>query len=340
MRRALTVAALMCRGLAELDRGRPDVAVATLSAAVARADESGHPVLQAFPRGKLAFSMWRLGRAGLRPIVEEALARLPEEVDPLIRADVGFVLGVEALHEGRVDEAVPYYERFLAAAEASREPAAQMGIYGNMGILRRAQGRAEDAIEWCRRAIALARDLHDRTLEVTNAITLATLLFETGQRDDGLALASSNHAATKALGARRPHVWFTHLLVIALLAEGDVDGAAALCVLSEDDLRTDRRGRATYLGGLACVSAARGAIDEADNGLAEVRAEAEALHDLPVDEAVAAFSAWVEVQRARHGRGHRDAQLAAARARADTLRGLWSRFADRVRRMADEVEAG
>ncbi len=324
----LDVAALMCRGLAELDRGRPDVAIATLTSAVERADQSGHSVLQALPRWRLAFSLWCLGRPGVGRIVEEALARLPAEVDPMMRAQVGFVLGVEALHEGRIDEAAPYYERFLAAAEASREPAAQLGIYGNMAILRRAQGRTGDAIDWGLRATALARDLHERTIEVTNTVVLTQVLLDAGRREEAIALAWSNHAATKSIGARRPHLWCAAILVMALLAEGDVEQAAALCTLGD------------HLGGLACIAAARGAIDEADRTLSEVRAEAEALHDLPVDVSVAAFSAWIEVQRARHGHGDRDAQLASARARCDTLEGMWSRFAERVRRMADEVEAG
>lgn len=336
----LHVAALTCRGLAELDRGRPDVAIATLTSAVERADQSGHPVLQALPRWKLAFSLWRLGRAGVGPILEEALARLPAEVDPLIRADVGFVLGVEAMHQGRIDEAAPYYERLLAAADASREPAAQVGIYGNIAILRRVQGRTEEAIDWSRRGIVIARDMHERMTEVLQTCNLTMFLFDAGRVEEALALAWSNHAATKALGARRAKVFCTNILVMALLAEGDVDGAATMCTVSDDDLRTDRRSRATYVGGLACIAAARGAIDEADRTLSEVRAEAEALHDFPVDLSVRAFSAWIEVQRARHGHGDRDAQLASARARCDTLEGMWSGFAQRVRRMADEVEAG
>ncbi len=334
---ALTVAALVCRGLAELDRGRPDAAIATLTAAVACADASGDPALQALPRGKLAFAMWRLGRGGLRPIVEEALARLPAAVDPLVRADVAFVLGVEALHEGRIDEAAPFYERFLAAAEASQEPAAQLGIYGNMAILRQAQGRTDEAIDWSRRAIALARDRHERIIEVTVVFILTKALLEGGRGEEALALAWTNHAATKALGARRVHLMTTNQLVVTLLAEGDVEGAAALCTLDDDALRTDRRGRATYLAGLACIAATRGQIEDASRSLAEARAEAEALHDPYVDASVAAHSAWTEVEYARHGHGDRATLLASARARCDALSGTWTRFAERVVRRAGEV---
>jgi predicted ATPase len=335
---ALTVAALTCRGLAALDLGRTDAALAALGAAVERADACGDPVLQALSRERLAFSWWRLGRDGLEQLMDDALSRLPAGVDPLLLAEVAFVLGIKALNEGRVDEAAPYYERFLAAAEASQEPASQLRIYGNLSNLRHVQGRDEEAIAWCRRAIALARDLHQRILEVLLTHNLSEFLLGAGRDEEAVALAWSNHASARALGVQRQHLASTNLLVTSLLGEGDVPRASSLCTLGEDVLLTDRRHRAAYLGCLACIAASEGSFDEARRALAEAQEESEALRDPRVSASVAASRAWCDVYRAAQAQEDPAALLTSARALCGPLPRMWSRFAARVLRIADEVE--
>lgn len=187
------------------------------------------------------------------------------------------------------------------------------------------------------RAIALARELQLRTHAVNSANNLTQMLLQAGRIDEARAQALRNLPETKAIGALRQIGASTNYLVLILLGDGDVEGAAGLCILDEPTLQPDRRVRADYLGLVACVAAARGDLDLATKTLTEAIAEGEALHDFELAASTEAYTAWIEVYTAKHGRGDTVALLASARKRCEGLPAWLTHFGSRVLRLADEI---
>lgn len=313
---ALRAEALACKGNIEADAGREPQGVAALQESIALADAAGERVLQAVPRARLSWMMWRAGKSDeASALVDEALARLPGGANPLFRADVALLKGIHEAHSGRFAQAAPYYEGFVAAAEAAQEPLALGRAYSNLAIFKTLQGLCEEAVVFNKKALGIAREFNLRNLEVGVASNLAQDLLGAGRFEEAQETLLQTLSTTQQVGAYRAHLYCVNLLIVLLLGEQQTERAAALCRIEAEVLQTDRRQRVDYLGGMACVAAAQGRLDDARKWMEEVEREAAALHDQELRETTELRGAWVDAHAVRLGVGERSALVDSVRRR-------------------------
>ena len=163
-----------------------------------------------------------------------------------------------ALHGGRLEEAYHLYRQALGKWSAARHPPGLILCMTNLGLVRQAQGEAQDALEYFEEALKLLRPWPDPRVE---AIVRSNL--------GGLRLARGEHAAAAPL-----------LLRAAELSriQGDLqrEGAArlGLATYHQDEGRLDQaRAEAEEALRLAAASMADGLGAMARQNLAAILQE-------------------------------------------------------------------
>jgi tetratricopeptide (TPR) repeat protein len=197
-------ATLLMRKAERLDLlGRRDAARAAIDEALALVDADGDPVLRARVRSTLGAHLSRLARH------EEAQAVLGEAIELArragdLRAEAGATgtLAGVSFRLSRYAEAEALMERQRVLARQAGDRQGETGAIANLGVVYDALGRYEDAQAQFERALVLATEAGDRRGQATCTGNLGNVFAARGRWDEAVVRYDRHLALARETGDR------------------------------------------------------------------------------------------------------------------------------------------
>lgn len=250
---------------------------------------------------------------------DEALARAGG--DAFVAGCVRNVEGCIAEIRGDYGGAVEAFERALGCLRRASSPRMEAAVLSNLGVVRHAEGRIEDARALLERALTLARRTDNRTIEADALLNLGSLHLSVGRLDEAEPLLLVALARQRELG----HARFEGLALanLAMVAHdrGELRAARDRYQEALDRLRAcgEARFSAMALPFFAAAEAALGLLGEARADFAAARALPAGMD--PAHEGVLdALEGFLDLAAAREASGAAIVEEARGRARARLVR--------------------
>lgn len=175
-------------------------AIACLEEARAIAAAIGDPKLECSCLGNLGLAyqgMHQFDRA--IAYYQQALAVLPPD-DPRREGDLLNNLGLAYAHQGNLDGAMDHYRRAIAVAQASGYRRGEAQRSGNLGLALLSDKRPGEAIPCFETALAISRDLADRSNETMWIVGLARAHHALGSREPAARYYREAVAVAREIG--------------------------------------------------------------------------------------------------------------------------------------------
>jgi class 3 adenylate cyclase/tetratricopeptide (TPR) repeat protein len=255
---------------------RVSVALAEVDMTVGRYDEASRRLEEAIadleagaPSPELAAALAQLGRVhALGGRNEEAVAALDRALTlserlllPEVFVEALTSRGVSVVSQGRLIEARILLEAAAARADSEQLYASELRAQNNLAYVLEASDSYSDALEFCDRAIALARRRGDRRWESVLRTGSIVQLYLQGRWDEALAIAAEEepHIAADVAGFNLLFIAFVHC------ERGDAKRGRAAFVAARPSLRSgsDPAMRAGFAAIEARVLRAEGRPEEA-----------------------------------------------------------------------------
>jgi predicted ATPase/DNA-binding XRE family transcriptional regulator len=211
------------------------------------------------------FWLWYGGFAEGRRWLTQALALPPSESGEYLAARAKGLWGAGwlAFNQGDVHDTIVLGESLLELAARTGRPLDERNGLTLRGMSAMADGRYQDAIESCERALEICRRLEPGWLLATSALNLGAAALHAGDVTRADALFAEARTRYSALGDLAYEARAIRHLASCLLMRGDRTGARELlltCLLSDS---RDDWGLAESLEGLSLVRAAEGDAQQA-----------------------------------------------------------------------------
>ncbi len=262
-------------GLVDPPRQALDEAIAIAGAGDV-AGGTGFPLLAArarLARGRFFAQHGDFGRA-TQDLAEAHAALGRAGGDAFVAGCVHNVEGCIAEIRGDYAGAVEAFERALGCLRRAASPRMEAAVLSNLGVVRHAEGRIEDARALLERALTLARRTDNRTIEADALLNLGSLHLSMGRLDEAEPLFLVALARQRELG----HARFEGLALanLAMVAHdrGELRAARDRYQEALDLLRAcgEARFAAMALPFFAAAEAALGLLGEARADFAAARA--------------------------------------------------------------------
>ncbi|AZM87139.1 NB-ARC domain-containing protein [Streptomyces sp. W1SF4] len=220
--------------------------------------------------------VWRV-RDGWVPLLETALEAARADGDRHGESRVLNVLGWVLTEEGRIPEALTHLTAASALAARARDAVAEANALVVLGVARAALGGLDEAAEGCERAVELAREAGDRTVERLAMQHLARHWADAGKWRQALDTATEALAFDDRPGTTDvPRILLLMVRGEALLGLGDEDGGIGQLELAAREAEASgyEDGAVRALGVLLRVSADPGLRARYDAAVARLRTRA------------------------------------------------------------------
>ncbi|MDK9499242.1 helix-turn-helix domain-containing protein [Streptomyces katrae] len=217
--------------------------------------------------------VWRV-RDGWVPLLETALEAARADGDRHGESRVLNVLGWVLTEEGRIPEALTHLTAASALAARARDAVAEANALVVLGVARAALGGLDEAAEGCERAVELAREAGDRTIERLAMQHLARHWADAGKWRQALDTATEALAFDDRPGTTDvPGILLLMVRGEALLGLGDQDGGIGQLELAAREAEASgyEDGAVRALGVLLRVSADPGLRARYDAAVARLR---------------------------------------------------------------------
>ncbi|MFJ8013754.1 helix-turn-helix domain-containing protein [Streptomyces sp. NPDC096339] len=204
--------------------------------------------------------VWRV-RDGWVPLLETGLEAARADADQHGEARVLNVLGWVLIEEGRIEEALTLLRAAHALASTTGDPVAEANALIVLAMTQSALGGLDDAAQGCERAVELAREADDRTIERLALQHLARHRADAGKWREALGTATEALSFDDRSGtADIPRILLLMVRGEALLGLGDeAEGIAQLDLAArEAESSGYEDGAVRALGVLLKVSADAG----------------------------------------------------------------------------------
>jgi DNA-binding CsgD family transcriptional regulator/tetratricopeptide (TPR) repeat protein len=262
------------------DAGESERALALVKEVLAEAGPDGDPegrIAALRLKGSLLFGLMRPGSVAA---MNEAMALLPEDADPVLRVKVMEGLARQLLMSGEIAEGLRAARAAVAAAAHVEAPSAAANAHNSLAIALNATGaEAEADAEW-QQAAVLARGSGTKT-ELRYFINHSDALHLTGRYADAVSQALAGIELARERGLERSMgSMLAGNAAEPLLALGQWSRAAAMIDRAlELDPPANHTAHLRLL--LAWLRVWRGELDEADVLLTEFRSIINADHPAP-----------------------------------------------------------
>ncbi len=181
-------------------RGHWDVADAHIEIALGMLSADDPTVLRAQLLAERAVIAHRLHREDAIERAEQALAAAQLVDDPEALAQAQNIRGMVLRAAGRTDPAIDALERSLQLAEQHGSRAGRLAALNNLSLVAADRDEYPRALEFAKSALAICRSLGDRHREAALLNNLADLLHAAGQEEEAIAHLKRSVAIFAGIG--------------------------------------------------------------------------------------------------------------------------------------------
>jgi tetratricopeptide (TPR) repeat protein len=146
----------------ELDRGRPEAALAHLEEGWPLVRETGTPIEQAQFRVEEARALSQIGEKDRAEQIALEIRDLLDGTDPIEAGRVYAVLGEVANNVGDTEQALEHYETAIEYLERNAPNSYLVDAYAKLAEVLEAEGRADDAYGYMKKAVGMQQAVAPR----------------------------------------------------------------------------------------------------------------------------------------------------------------------------------